>query len=678
MKGVAPLALLSVVLLAVFASCTAGGPPGLPALATPDDTPVSADAEPTFMSSLPTLVADTPAQRDATDTPSGYTSPSAYTGPSAWMTADDFPIPPDRDLTALARQLRWKGIEPEPAPHQFAGTVLAVGAEARFWILDSNRLTMDRKLFRLAAISDSAYWWVEHDLSVDDEDLEQATAQAEQQVFPRIHAAFGSPAYGFSGETNRLHIVNGRIPGVGGYVSGADAFPATVAKYSNEITAIYINANARSLRIGSDGYLSTVAHELQHVIHEVADTSESTWLNEGLSELAATEAGLSTGSAGAFLQRPNTSLVNWPSAFGGEVGLNYGAASLFAHYLREHYIHGEGLAALLAEPADGMASIDAYLATQEATTNDGHPASFNSVFADWVLANMLDSDHGVYGYANLDVNATLTRRQQAGDEARETALAQFAADYWGISGEDGNAYTVHFEGSATTSLLPTQIPGGSCWWSNRGDSISSTLTGVVSVPQTGQYENPPSLDFLSWFEIEENWDYTYVEISEDGGATWDVLPSEGTTDENPVGNSFGPGYTGSRDWQRAEVSLHEYAGRQVMIRFHYVTDDAIHGPGFCVRDIRLPGDGPHTPTDWRPDGFVRVNNNVAQDWIVWVISDGTEPTITRMGLTYDPIRDVLAGSVETPASETGKVIVVVAPVAPATAESAIYRVWAAQ
>ena len=62
-------------------------------------------------------------------------------------------------------------------------------------------------------------------------------------------------------------------------------------------------------------------------------------------------------------------------------------------------------------------------------------------------------------------------------------------------------------------------------------------------------KNPPSLDFLSWFEIEENWDYTYVEISEDGGATWDVLPSEGTTDENPVGNSFGPGYTGSRDWQ---------------------------------------------------------------------------------------------------------------------------------
>ena len=678
MKGVAPLALLSVALLAVFTSCTAGEPPGLPALATPHDTPVSAVAEPTVMPSLPTLVADTQAQRDATDTPSGNTGPSAYTGPSATMTADDFPIPPDRDLMALARQLRWKGIEPESAPHRFAGTVLAVGAEARFWVLDANRLTMDRKLFRLAAISDSAYWWIEHDLSVADEDLERATAQAEQQVFPRIHAAFGSPASRFSGETNRLHIVNGRIPGVGGYVSGADAFPTGVAKYSNEIPAIYINANARGLRIGSDGYLSTVAHELQHVIHGAADPSESTWLNEGLSELAATEAGLSTGSAYAYLRRPNTSLVNWPSELGGEVGLNYGAASLFAHYLREHYIHGEGLAALLAEPADGMASIDAYLAAQEATTNDGYPASFNSVFADWVLANMLDSDHGVYGYANLDVNATLTRRQQAGDEARATALAQFAADYWGISGEDGNAHTVHFEGSATTSLLPTQIPGGSCWWSNRGDSISSALTAVVSVPPAGQQENPPSLDFLSWFEIEENWDYTYLEISEDGGATWDVLPAEGTTDENPVGNSYGPGYTGSGDWQRVEVSLHEYAGRQVMIRFHYVTDDAIHGPGFCVRDIQVSGDGAHIPTDWRPDGFVRVNNRVAQDWIVWVISDGTEPTISRMGLKYDPIRDVLAGSVETPASETGKVIVVVAPVAPATAESAIYRVWSTQ
>ena len=128
----------------------------------------------------------------------------------------------------------------------------------------------------------------------------------------------------------RVHIINGDIPGVGGYVSGSDAYPPTVAPYSNAINAIYLNTEA--IELESVGYLVTLAHELQHVIHGQVDESESGWLNEGLSELAVTEAGFEAHSWHGYARHPATSVVNWPADLGGDnVGLNYGAASLFAH-----------------------------------------------------------------------------------------------------------------------------------------------------------------------------------------------------------------------------------------------------------------------------------------------------------------------------------------------------------
>ena len=592
--------------------------------------------------------------------------------PSNAMTAADFPTPPHRDLVQLARQLRWDGVDPTPEPERFAGQTLEVGRTAEFWTLDYPRRTMVRKEFRLAAVSEHAYWWVEQGLRVDDDDLQRSVAGAEEQVYPRVTQVFGEPAELTEGD-RRGHIINGRIPGVGGYVSGADPYPDSVQPFSNEVPAIYINSDA--VPLGSDEYLHVLAHELQHAIHWYADSSEDTWLNEGLSELSVTEAGFTPGSMFYYLRRPNVSLVNWPDDLGGDVGRNYGAGALFAHYLRERYAPEGDLRDLLAGQRNGIAAVDDFLNDRGVVAHDGAPADFHTIFADWMVANLLDREDAGYGYANLDPEARITRTVRVGDDGTTVSLPQYGIDYVELK-DAKDEIMVHFEGAGVTPLLPVDVPDDGCWWTNRGDDISSTLTRSFTVPAPAADGSDPMLTFDRWYSIEEDWDYLYLEASTDGGATWDVLAAAGTTDANPLGNSYGHGYTGSSGWQEVTVSLTDYAGRDALVRFHYVTDDAIHGPGACLSDMRVSWDG-EGAGDWQADGFVMVNNRVQQDWIVWLIGDGPHPTATRLPLDWDAGEQRYTGMAPAPATgDDGRVVIAVAPVAPATMEAGRYRIRA--
>ena len=157
-----------------------------------------------------------------------------------------------------------------------------------------------------------------------------------------------------------------------------------------------------------------------------------------------------------------------------------------------------------------------------------------------------------------------------------------------------------------------------------------------------------------------------------------MLAAEGATDANPMGNNYGYGYTGSAGWQWSSASLGDYAGREALVRFHYVTDDAIHGPGFCVRDMRLSGSEENLAGGWHPEGFVLVNNLVRQDWIVWIIADGDAPEATRVALQYHEQTDTFRGAAPVEIEDVEQVVVVVSPIAPATMEPGRYQLWATE
>lgn len=159
--------------------------------------------------------------------------------------------------------------------------------------------------------------------------------------------------------------------------------------------------------------------------------------------------------------------------------------------------------------------------------------------------------------------------------------------------------------------------GGSYeWWGGKGDEIDTVLTREVDL--TGK--TTAALDFWTWYDIEKNWDFGFVQASTDGGLTWTPLVTPTmTSDYDPdamesiVANL--PGYTGSSgDWIHESIDLTAYAGQNLMIQFRYMTDWATSLAGFFLDDIQVVADGQSLFLDnvetldpaWIADGWTRT------------------------------------------------------------------------
>jgi hypothetical protein len=95
-----------------------------------------------------------------------------------------------------------------------------------------------------------------------------------------------------------------------------------------------------------------------------------------------------------------------------------------------------------------------------------------------------------------------------------------------------------------------------------------------------------SLHFWIWYNIEQDWDYFYAQVSTDGGNMFTNLPGNLTTNTDPNNMNLGNGTTGnSGGWVRAAYSLAPYAGQQVIIRLTYFTDSYTLGTGLSIDDI---------------------------------------------------------------------------------------------
>ncbi len=169
-------------------------------------------------------------------------------------------------------------------------------------------------------------------------------------------------------------------------------------------------------------------------------------------------------------------------------------------------------------------------------------------------------------------------------------MHQFAADYIEVKLPAGEA-TFTFDGADTVPLLANEPHSGrGQWWSARGDSIDTTLTRELDL--TGLAS--ATLRFWTWFDIERWFDYGYVEVSTDGGATWKALPGRHTTDDDPLRQAYGPGYTGKSgggeepEWVEESIDLTPFAGGRVLLRFEYVTDGGVNTPGWAIDDISVP------------------------------------------------------------------------------------------
>lgn len=514
-----------------------------------------------------------------------------------------------------------------------------VGAKQQFWLTNTDNVESFQIDASLEYITDHAYFWVEDGVEFDMTEAKDLVDEFEKKMYPTNREFFGSEANpGIDGDPH-IYIVYGRGIGssVAGYFSSPDAYHPLAHEYSNAHEMFVFNADNSPL---SDMYTyGVLAHEFQHMIHFVKDRNEESWLNEGFSEVAVLLNDYYRGGADTlYINEPDMQLNDWgPNP--GTNGPHYGASFLFFSYFLDRF--GEDATkSLVQDQQNGFESIDNVLNTIKATdplTNA--PILADDVFMDWTVTNyLLNSDVGdgrydyqTYKYATNVENVNLLN--ECPTEINGT-VHQYGADY--ITIKCGGEYTLRFEGSTATTLLPEDpYSGAHAFWSNKGDESNMTLTREFDFTNsTGEL----TLDFQTWYDLEQDYDYLFLETSTDGGATWQIITTPSGTDEDPSGNSYGWGYNGSSNgWFNEKVDISSLAGKKALIRFEYVTDAAVNGEGFMIDDISIPQIDYSTDLEtdeggWIGEGFINIENILPQTFRLMLVNEDGKTEVKNITL----------------------------------------------
>jgi hypothetical protein len=432
---------------------------------------------------------------------------------------------------------------------------------------------------------------------------------------------------------------------------------------SNEREMIYLTASY----LGDEDSLGQLlSHELQHMIHWNQDISEALWVNEGLSLLAEEVNGYGyVLGRRQFSNNPDIQLTNWAEDPQDRYR-NYAASKLFLSYLSEHHGGHEHLALLVSDPADGVAGVENVLASTSSRSS-----SFDAVFADWAVANLLHDSSvadGRFSYALHTGWDPETTASLSASEAYTGWVRQYGVDYVEIKGA-GATLTVTGSGLASlTSATPAS--GEFAWWSYRRNMLDSRLTRQVDLTSVDQ----ATLRFSTWYDIEGDFDYGYVAVSLDEGQSWQTLTGTHTTSSDPNAANYGRGYTGrSARWLQETIDLSSFCGQHVLLRFWYITDPGLNRPGWLIDDIAIPEigfrDDAETPADgWTAEGFVRSANDVPQTYQVLLVEFRDDGAHVRSLTMQDSL-----GSV-TLSEAAPRAVLLVAGTARWTSELAPYKV----
>lgn len=567
-------------------------------------------------------------------TPAATAAPASASG--TLQALMDATVPP-RDARALATRLKSPGeeiplvVNAEPPNH-------TVGQQARFWVSNSDTMQVFQITATLRLASQHAEFWIHDGATFDPQSLAEAAAAFDERIYPIVRQSLGHEWNPGVDNNPRVVVLNARFSGAAGYFSSHDEYSRLVNPYSNEREIIYINLDAAPP--GSEFYLATLAHEFQHLVHWHLDANEDGWVNEGASELATRLAGCGVaGSLGSFARQPDTQLNAWALDPEENTLPHYGASYLWFEYFWQR-LGPDAVRAVMAEQADGIDGFERVLAAIP-----GAP-SFDELFADWVVANLLDDPallDGRFGHEIANPRPLVQSTQHRLPSRVTDTVAQYATDYVAIVPQE-SPLRIEVWSEPVVSVVPTApYQGRHLWWSNRGDMSNTTLTRAFDL--TGLQE--ATLQYALWYDLEEGWDYGYVEVSTDGGANWQILSTAHTTDYNPNGNAFGPGYTGPSGrrpgsdsrarptWIRDTADLTPYAGRPILVRFEVITDDAVNLPGLCLDSIAVPelGFSDDAETDsagWQAAGFARIDNLLPQKLLVQVVEQGPETRVHRL------------------------------------------------
>ncbi len=596
------------------------------------------------------------------DTPTSAPTVPLSATPTATLTTLSLPVPgdivqipiPSRAVSDLARFY-----ETDYPAHDYYDTAVRLNdhngvrtiTAAAYQPGDSQTFYNDTDAIEatLVAVTEHTYFWVEDGLNLEEAEVTAVANHFEADFYEPLTDLFGNvwdPGIDNDPRFSVLHISSSAADELG-YFRSEDEYPQDLFDFSNEQEIIYLNMG--ELELANDLYYATLVHEVQHLIQWNVDPGETAWMNEGLSQLAEIYLGFTdTAETIDYLENPETQLNTWVYD-DDKVYAHYAGAYLFLVYVWEQL--GETAVQELARhPASGLTGVYAIL---EGYAPD---ISLEQFMANWAAANYLDNSippeaavDGRYHYQNLTLRRPTFHSEakpaQSFDELN--TLPQFGVHYIDLR-ELRGPVTMSFAGDTAVPLIQplletltetNPIATNSFWYAPAEDEMNARLTGLYDLSNVSE----ATLTYATWYDLEEEYDYAYLSISDDGGQSWQML-----TPEHSSNGFLGPGYNGrsadepddQNGWLKENISLNDFAGRLIQLRIDVITDSGITGQGFAIDDIHITGhqlasfaDGPE---NWQAEGFVLTGGWLPQKWSLLLIEEKIEgepgPRITPLTL----------------------------------------------
>ena len=383
-------------------------------------------------------------------------------------------------------------------------------------------------------------------------------------------------------------------------------YPTYIAGFYSPSFEVYFDRNVMTIdaydwlnRTGPSGtrpylYEGVFAHEYQHLLHSDYDPDEENFVNEGMADLAEYLTGYGIAVKGHVefsATHAENSLTTWGDQGDLEILADYGHAYLFQYYLLEKF-GGPFIQALFHNADNGITGVDTTLGAL------GKGTTFANLYHDWSVATLIDAKTpggGKYDFYNVDSALSYffapfnigTPAAPNGEAFDTPGAPPWGTDYIWIAGDPKALGKFTFNGLDYSTFPTAWSSDGNVLWGGAGDLIDNWAIFEASGGGT--------LTLDTMYDIEEYWDFGFVQVSTDGGYTWRSLANEYTTSDydpsaHPTVIANLPGLTGSSSgWVNMSYDLSAYAGQEILVAFRYVTDWATTGAGWSIDNVYVDG-----------------------------------------------------------------------------------------
>jgi len=249
-------------------------------------------------------------------------------------------------------------------------------------------------------------WWESQTSGKQGEilaNLDNLSNEFDANIYPKLTSSFGQEWNPGVDNDPKITVLFESINSTeGGYFREADEYEKLQLPESNEREMLYLsvsNITDPSLKI-------ILGHEFTHLItfnqkNKIFGMEEETWLNEARADYSSTVLGYDNPYIGSnlqqrvnnFIENPSDSVAEWTGT-----KYDYASASLFTHYLVDHY----GVNILTDSLKSKHVGIDSI---NYALQKSGFTDNFGQIFNNWTIASVLNdcSVGQEYCYLNPDL-----------------------------------------------------------------------------------------------------------------------------------------------------------------------------------------------------------------------------------------------------------------------------------